>query len=130
MSTKKVGTTGRFGPRYGTRTIKIVTAMEKKTKKKQICPYCERPTLKRVALIHDEFDNEICSTAFCVLRAIEEKIDPEFLYYVIQRNVFIENLGTIQRGASYPAVTDKDVKTVKNDYVRVTVTKFFTEKTD
>ncbi len=49
MATKKIGSAGRFGPRYGTRTRKIVTAMEKKQKQKQICPYCERPALKRVA---------------------------------------------------------------------------------
>jgi len=42
-------TTGRFGPRYGTRTRKTVAAIEKRQKVKQICPYCERKTLKRVA---------------------------------------------------------------------------------
>lgn len=49
MSTKKVGTTGRFGPRYGTRTKKIVAAIEKKQRQKQACPYCERKALKRIA---------------------------------------------------------------------------------
>jgi len=49
MAKKKVGSAGRFGPRYGTRTRKIVTAIEAKQKKKQICPYCERPVLKRIA---------------------------------------------------------------------------------
>ena len=38
---------GRFGPRYGTRTKKIIAAIEKIQKQKQICPYCERPALKR-----------------------------------------------------------------------------------
>ncbi len=46
---KKVGTTGRFGARYGTRTKKIVAAIESRQKQKQQCPYCERHTLKRVA---------------------------------------------------------------------------------
>ncbi len=46
---KKVGSAGRFGARYGTRTKKIVREIEKIQKKKQICPYCERPALKRVA---------------------------------------------------------------------------------
>ncbi len=40
--------TGRFGPRYGTRTKKIVAAIEAVQKGKQICPYCERTALKRV----------------------------------------------------------------------------------
>ncbi len=47
MAGRKIGSAGRFGPRYGTRTKKIVSAMEAKTKKKQICPYCERPALIR-----------------------------------------------------------------------------------
>lgn len=46
---KKIGSSGRYGPRYGTRTRKIVSEMEKKTKQKQICPYCERPALIRMA---------------------------------------------------------------------------------
>lgn len=49
MKTKKVGTTGRFGPRYGTRTKKILSAIEREQKKKHICPYCERAALKRLA---------------------------------------------------------------------------------
>lgn len=42
-------TTGRFGPRYGTRTRKIVAAIERVQKQKQQCPYCERNALKRMA---------------------------------------------------------------------------------
>ena len=49
MKTKKVGTTGRFGPRYGTKTKKIVADIEKRKKKDIVCPYCERPALKRIA---------------------------------------------------------------------------------
>ena len=45
----KIGTAGKYGPRYGTRTKKIVSAIEKDQKKNQVCPYCERAALKRVA---------------------------------------------------------------------------------
>lgn len=71
-----------------------------------------RPTLKRIALIPKEFDNQVCSTAFCVLRGNEE-INSHFLYFIVQRDSFIDELGKIQRGASYPAVTDSDVKNQK-----------------
>ena len=47
--TKKVGTTGRYGPRYGTKTKKVVRNIEKKAKEEKVCPYCERKALKRVA---------------------------------------------------------------------------------
>ena len=47
--TKKVGSTGRFGPRYGTKTKKLIAKVEKRHKEMKTCPYCERSTLKRVA---------------------------------------------------------------------------------
>jgi large subunit ribosomal protein L37Ae len=47
--TKKVGSAGRYGPRYGTRTKKIVAAIEREQCLRKDCPYCERPALKRVA---------------------------------------------------------------------------------
>jgi len=72
-----------------------------------------RPTLKRVALIDENFHGEICSTAFCVLRARRERVLPPFIYHTVSRESFIDGLGKIQRGASYPAVTDTDVKRQK-----------------
>jgi len=47
--TKKVGLTGRYGPRYGTKTKKIVLEIESRQKREKVCPYCERPALKRLA---------------------------------------------------------------------------------
>ncbi len=79
-------------------------------KKNDVIIATVRPTLKRISLIDDEFDNQICSTAFCILRAKSHEIDYRFLYYAIQKKEFIDNLGKIQRGASYPAVTDSDIK--------------------
>ncbi|MDO9538370.1 MAG: restriction endonuclease subunit S [Thermoplasmata archaeon] len=71
-----------------------------------------RPTLKRIALIPKEYDNQVCSTAFCVLRG-NDGLSNQFIYYAVQRDSFIDELGKIQRGASYPAVTDSDVKNQK-----------------
>lgn len=47
MTTKKVGSTGRYGSRYGTKTKKVVLEIEQK--KTKTCPYCERDALKRMA---------------------------------------------------------------------------------
>jgi len=49
MATKKVGSSGRYGARYGTRTKKISAAIEHEQSKPQPCPYCERDALKRLA---------------------------------------------------------------------------------
>jgi large subunit ribosomal protein L37Ae len=49
MVTKKVGTTGRFGVRYGKRLRTKVLEVENRQKKKQACPSCERFQVKRLA---------------------------------------------------------------------------------
>ncbi len=72
-----------------------------------------RPTLKRIAYIEDIFNGEICSTAFCVLRSKKDVLSSRYIYYCVQREGFIEELSKLQRGASYPAITDSDVKRQK-----------------
>lgn len=68
-----------------------------------------RPTLKRVALVPPELDGQVVSTAFCVLRADPIKADPRFIYYSLLTEDFINQVSNLERGASYPAVTDNDV---------------------
>ena len=47
--TKKVGSTGRFGPRYGTTVKQKLLEVEKKQKKKYKCPSCQKIAVKRLA---------------------------------------------------------------------------------
>lgn len=68
-----------------------------------------RPTLKRVALVPQDLDGQVVSTAFCVLRADRIKADPRFIYYSLLTEDFINRVSNLERGASYPAVTDNDV---------------------
>jgi type I restriction enzyme S subunit len=68
-----------------------------------------RPTLKRVALVPQDLDGQVVSTAFCVLRANRTKADPRFIYYSILTEDFMNRVRNLERGASYPAVTDNDV---------------------
>ena len=49
MATKKVGSSGRYGVRYGRKGKMVIKNIEAKQRKKQECPYCERSALKRVA---------------------------------------------------------------------------------
>ena len=69
-----------------------------------------RPTLLRVATIPDEYDNQVCSTAFCVLRRDGKMTAENFIHYAVQREQFVQQLAEIETGASYPAVTDRMVK--------------------
>ena len=48
-STKKVGSTGRFGVRYGLTIKQKVAAIEKKQKAKTECPSCAKVSVKRLA---------------------------------------------------------------------------------
>lgn len=69
-----------------------------------------RPTLRRVAKVSSDYDFQICSTGFTVMRPESEKLDTSYLFYYIQTEFFMERMEKLQRGASYPAVTDTDVK--------------------
>ena len=69
-----------------------------------------RPTLLRAAIVPEEMDNQVCSTAFCVLRRDQRKVVKNLIYYIVQRDQFIQQLTQVETGASYPAVTDRIVK--------------------
>ncbi|MGC8816464.1 MAG: 50S ribosomal protein L37ae [Candidatus Hadarchaeum sp.] len=45
--TKKVGSAGRFGPRYGTKVRKLVVEVEKKLKQDYKCPSCGALKVRR-----------------------------------------------------------------------------------
>jgi large subunit ribosomal protein L37Ae len=47
--TKKIGSAGRFGARYGLRIRKKVTEIEAVQKQKHKCPNCFKFALKRIA---------------------------------------------------------------------------------
>lgn len=68
-----------------------------------------RPALKRVAKVTSELDNEIVSTAFCVLRPDTEQVDPDYLFFLASSDNFVASVAEHETGASYPAVRDRDV---------------------
>ncbi len=68
-----------------------------------------RPTLRRIAFVDQRFDDQIASTAFCVVRPNRVKAVPRFLYYLLQADQLNEEIARFESGASYPAVNDKDV---------------------
>src|SRR6202165_4506032 len=68
-----------------------------------------RPSLKRVAWIEPHYDDQIASTAFCIVRADPKQAISKFLYYILLSDDVNRKIIGHERGASYPAVTDKDV---------------------
>ncbi|HQO10779.1 MAG TPA: restriction endonuclease subunit S, partial [Clostridiales bacterium] len=68
-----------------------------------------RPTLKRIAIVSEEFHNQVCSTGYFVLRA-KPFLNYQMLFYYLLTNKFDSQMEKLQKGASYPAVTDGDVR--------------------
>ncbi|WP_455393231.1 50S ribosomal protein L37Ae [[Eubacterium] cellulosolvens] len=47
--TKKVGTSGRYGARYGVKLRRQISTLESRQKKKHICPECKYSSVKRAS---------------------------------------------------------------------------------
>lgn len=68
-----------------------------------------RPTHSRVALITEEYNEQVCSTGYFVLRA-KEFLSNNLVFYFLLTYSFNKQMEKLQKGASYPAVTDSEVK--------------------
>lgn len=71
-----------------------------------------RPTQRRVCVVPQKYDSQICSTGFCVLRPKKE-IKSEWLFFSLCANRFYEYIEPLQTGANYPAVSDSVVRSYK-----------------
>lgn len=67
-----------------------------------------RPNLNAVALVAEKYDEQVCSSGFCVLRCGLELI-PDYLFAFVQSPGFVQSLSDLVKGGLYPAVTDKQV---------------------
>jgi type I restriction enzyme S subunit len=70
-----------------------------------------RPTHSRVALIPEEYDEQVCSTGYFVLRA-KDFLSNNFIFFFLLTSGFNSEMEKLQKGASYPAVTDTEVKSI------------------
>ena len=93
----------------------LINSSNAPSRAKQIVRYGDvifattRPTLRRLCAIPEDYDNAICSTGFCVLRPKKE-ILTEWIFYTLKCDAYYAYIEPIQKGASYPAVTDNEVK--------------------
>ncbi len=70
-----------------------------------------RPTHSRVTIITEEYNNQVCSTGYYVLRA-KDFLNNNFIYYFLLTFGFNQQMEKLQKGASYPAVTNSEVKSI------------------
>lgn len=68
-----------------------------------------RPTHNRIAIISEKYNNQICSTGYFVMR-VKEILNFKLLFYFLLTKSFNDQMEKLQKGASYPAVTDGEVK--------------------
>ena len=67
-----------------------------------------RPYLRKIARVPKELDGEFASTGFCVLRPSTE-IDSRYLFHYLTSEHALNQVLPLQRGVSYPAVSDRDI---------------------
>ncbi|MGJ1322521.1 restriction endonuclease subunit S [Sphingobacterium faecium] len=72
-----------------------------------------RPNLKNIAIVNKDYINPIASTGFCVLRPIETKLNNEYLFYFLTSQKVQELITPFIKGAQYPAISDKDLLSIK-----------------
>lgn len=69
-----------------------------------------RPTLRRKCITPPQYNGQICSTGFCVLRPQKDKVLPKWVYYMLSADQFYDYIEPLQKGTSYPAITDNEVR--------------------
>ena len=68
-----------------------------------------RPYLRNIAAVPNDYDQQIASTGFSVLRPAEG-VCPAFLFYKAISRDLVNALSGVQYGVSYPAVKDQQVR--------------------
>ncbi|MEX0665392.1 MAG: hypothetical protein WD598_11590 [Acidimicrobiia bacterium] len=70
-----------------------------------------RTYMRKSALVPEHLDGQVASTGFSVLRPVHG-ITPRFLYHAVRRREFVDALSALQTGSNYPAVRDRDVRSM------------------
>jgi len=103
-----VGTTKLFGSDAPSRARRIVCNGD-------VIFATVRPTLRRIAIVPEHLDGQVCSTGYFVFRTNPD-VEAKFLFYFLQTDFFMSEMEKLQSGTSYPAVNDTQVKQVYIKY--------------
>lgn len=68
-----------------------------------------RTYLKNIAQVPEIYDGQVASTGFSILRG-RAKVSNKYLFYYSLTDAFLNPLAELQRGTSYPAVRDGNVR--------------------
>lgn len=68
-----------------------------------------RPTRGAIAVVPEQYHNQICSTGFSVIRP-KNGVNPFYLHFAIRLQSTLEQFRKFSTGSSYPAILDSDVE--------------------
>ena len=81
-----------------------------------------RPYLKKFAIVPNEYDNNVCSSGFCVIEPSKEYHLPYLLQFL--KCIYgIEQLKNKMTGGLYPAITELELKEIKIPFPKVEMQK-------
>lgn len=69
-----------------------------------------RPTQMRYCLVPKQYNAEICSTGYCVIRPDATITHPNYILHIISSKSFQDYVEQNQSGASYPSITDNCIR--------------------
>jgi type I restriction enzyme S subunit len=67
-----------------------------------------RTYLRNIAMVTQDEEDMLCSTGFCVIRPFKG-LQPNYFFYLVLSDAFINNVTLTQTGTSYPATSDKKI---------------------
>ena len=89
-----------------------------------------RPNLKNIAILNNKIlPLTIGSTGFCVLR-FKDIINNKYIFEIIKSDNFTEMLVKKQIGANYPAISDRDIKSIEIPVPPIELQNKFTERVE
>ncbi|SHD75646.1 restriction endonuclease subunit S [Schnuerera ultunensis] len=90
-----------------------------------------RPNLKNIAIFDMYTENTaIGSTGFCIIRVNESLVNNKYIFNVVKNSRFTGYLVKIAEGASYPAVKDSDIKSIKISIPPISLQNEFAQKVE
>ena len=81
-----------------------------------------RPYLKKFAIVPNDYDNDVCSSGFCVIEPSEEYHLP-YLHQFLKCTYGIEQLKNRMTGGLYPAITEPELKEIKIPFPDIEIQK-------
>ncbi|CAM3684320.1 N-6 DNA methylase [Flavobacterium chungbukense] len=98
---------------------KILTSKElpNKTKngavKGDIIFSLNRPNLKNIAVIREDYERTVVSSVFCILRPNKNLLSADYLFYYLLSETFQQFVNPLIKGSAFPSISEKDLLNIK-----------------